>query len=86
MKVIKVTAVWCGACLIMNKRWKEVSTKYNIETESVDVDIDEDVIEKYDIGERLPVFIFFDDDGKELGRLIGEKSTSQIEEFIEGIR
>ena len=86
MKVIKVTAVWCGACLIMNKRWKEISTKYNIETESVDVDIDEDVIEKYDIGERLPVFIFFDHDGKELGRLIGEKSTSQIEEFIEGIR
>ena len=86
MKVIKVTAVWCGACLIMNKRWKEISTKYNIETESVDVDIDEDVIEKYDIGERLPVFIFFDDEDKELGRLIGEKSTSQIEEFIEGIR
>ena len=68
MKVIKVTAVWCGACLIMNKRWKEISAKYNIETESIDVDIDEEVIEKYDIGERLPVFIFFDDDGKELGR------------------
>ena len=86
MKVIKVTAVWCGACLIMNKRWKDISSRYNIETESVDVDIDEEVIEKYDIGERLPVFIFFDVNGKELGRLIGEKSTSQIEEFIEGIR
>lgn len=86
MKVIKVTAVWCGACLIMNKRWKEISSKYNIDTESVDVDIDEEVVEKYDIGERLPVFIFFDDNDKELGRLIGEKSTSQIEEFIEGIR
>ncbi len=86
MKVIKVTAVWCGACLIMNKRWKEISAKYNIETESVDVDIDEEVVEKYDIGDRLPVFIFLDDNDKELGRLIGEKSTSQIEEFIEGIR
>ena len=86
MKVIKVTAIWCGACLIMNKRWKEISTKYNIETESIDVDIDEEVVEKYDIGEKLPVFIFLDDNDKELGRLIGEKSTSQIEEFIEGIR
>ena len=28
----------------------------------------------------------FDDENKELGRLIGEKSTSQIEEFIEGIK
>jgi len=86
MKVIKVSAVWCGACLIMNKRWKELNTKYNFETISLDVDVDEDVVEKYNTGEKLPVFIFFDDEDKELGRLIGEKSTSQIEEFIEGIK
>ena len=86
MKVIKVSAVWCGACLIMNKRWKELNTKYNFETISLDVDVDEDVVEKYNTGEKLPVIIFFDDENKELGRLIGEKSTSQIEEFIEGIK
>ena len=58
MKVVKVSAIWCGACLIMNKRWKEINAKYNFETISLDVDVDDDVVEKYNTGEKLPVFIF----------------------------
>ena len=37
MKVIKITAIWCGSCLIMNKIWKKYEDKY--ETVSLDVDI-----------------------------------------------
>lgn len=84
MKVIKITAVWCSACLIMNKRWKEIESSYDIETISYDLDFDEEDVKQYDVGEKLPVFIFLDGD-KEIGRMIGEKSIDQIKEFIEGL-
>ena len=82
MKVIKITAVWCSACLIMNKRWKEIETLYDIETISYDLDFDEDEVKQYDVGDKLPVFIFLDED-KEIGRLIGEKTTDEIKKYIE---
>lgn len=82
MKVIKITAVWCSACLIMNKRWKEIEQEYDIETISYDLDFDEDEVKKYDVGVKLPVFIFLDED-KEIGRLIGEKTLEEIKNYIE---
>ena len=85
MKVIKITAVWCSACLIMNKRWKEIEKEYDFETISYDLDFDEDDVKKYEVGEKLPVFIFLDGD-KEIGRLIGEKSLDQIREYIEELK
>lgn len=81
MKVIKITAIWCSACLIMNKRWKEIENEYNIDTISYDVDFDEDEIKKYDIGDRLPVFLIVDDD-KQIKKLVGEHSIEELKEFI----
>ena len=37
MKVIKVSAVWCGACLIMNKRWKELKVSSFIINDETDI-------------------------------------------------
>ncbi len=85
MKVIKITAVWCSACLIMNKRWKEIEKEYDFETVSYDLDFDEDEVKEYEVGVKLPVFIFLDGD-KEIGRLIGEKSLDQIREYIEELK
>ena len=86
MKVIKITAVWCSACLIMNKRWKEIENKYNIETTGYDLDFDEDEVKEYNVGDRLPVFIFLDKDSNEIGRLRGEKSIEEIEKYIEELK
>ena len=85
MKVIKITAVWCSACLIMNKRWKEIESKYDFETISYDLDFDEDEVKQYEVGDKLPVFIFMDND-KEIGRLIGEKKSEDIIDYIEGLK
>ena len=46
MKVIKITAVWCGTCLIMNKTWNKVLKEKNIETISLDYDMDEEEVQK----------------------------------------
>lgn len=83
MKVIKISAVWCPACLITNKIWKNVKKDYpDLEIEELDYDFDEDEVKKYDVGEILPVVIFMNND-KENFRLIGEKTKEEIYDAIE---
>ena len=77
MKVVKINALWCSACLVMNKVWKKIEDKYNFEVLQLDYDMDEEEVEKYNVGEVLPVFIFFDGD-KEILRVTGEKSEKEF--------
>ena len=74
MKFIKINAVWCPACIVTNKVWKDIKYDFNdIEIEELDFDFDEDEVKKYNVGDILPVVIFMNDD-KEVERLIGEKT------------
>ncbi len=81
MRVVKINALWCSACLVMNKVWKKIEDKYNFEVLQLDYDMDEEEVEKYNVGEVLPVFIFFDGD-KEVLRVTGEKSEKEFLELI----
>ncbi len=77
MRVIKITAVWCSACLIMNKVWNRVLENKDIETISLDIDFDAEEVEKYNPGEKLPVFIF-EKNNKEVFRMIGEHTYDEM--------
>lgn len=79
MKIIKVGALWCPACIITNNSLNKLKDKYNFELEELDYDFDD--IEKYNIGETLPVLMFIKDD-EEVYRLIGEKTDKDIEEVL----
>ena len=79
MKIIKISAIWCGACLITNKAWNELKKNYNLETEELDYDLDEEKVQFYSPGKILPVFLFFKE-GKEVARLVGEVSYEELEE------
>ena len=82
MKIIKISAVWCPACLLNNKIWNGVKKDFpNIEIEELDYDFDEDEVKEYDVGQILPVVIFMNKD-VEIGRLIGEKSKQEIYDEI----
>lgn len=82
MKIIKINAMWCGGCLSMHKVWKKIEEKYtNIEIINYDYDMDEDIVKEYNVGSLLPVAIFYDGD-KEIARLNGEKTASEIESII----
>lgn len=84
MKIIKFGAVWCPGCLIMRPIWKEVVKDYpNLDITEYDYDMDEDLVEKYDIGNKLPVVIMLDDSNNEIKRLIGERKKEEIIKFIE---
>ena len=77
MRVVKINAIWCSGCLVMNKIWKNITNKYEIETLNLDYDMDEEEVNKYNVGDILPVFIFFDQD-KEITRVIGEVSEKEM--------
>ncbi len=85
MKVVRISAVWCSGCLVMKKTWKELQEKYsNIEYIDYDYDMDEDEVTKYNVGDIVPINIFFKND-KEVYRLIGEKNKGELEEVIKKV-
>lgn len=85
MKVVKINAIWCSACLVMNKTWNNILKEKNIETINLDYDIDSEGVKKYNPGEKLPVFIFYKDN-KEIKRIVGEKSFKEMMTIIEELK
>ena len=86
MKIVKINAMWCSACISMYKIWQEIEKKYpEIEIISYDFDLDEDIVKEYNVGDILPVACFYKDD-KEVIRLIGEKKLEDIIEAIDSIK
>ena len=81
-KLIVISAVWCPSCLILKKHLKKLKEEYSdIEIEMYDYDLDEEEIEKFNIGDKLPVVIAYNDE-KEISRIIGEKSYDEIIQFL----
>lgn len=83
MKLIVISSVWCPSCLIMRPRYIDLSKKYNLELIDYDYDTDEEVVNKYNVGDVLPVCIILKDE--EVTRIIGEKSTKELNNIIEGL-
>jgi len=84
MKILKFNAIWCSGCIVMKKIMKEIEEQYpNIKIESYDYDMDQEEVEKWNIGEIIPVLVFVDENNNEIGRLIGEKTKKEIIKEIE---
>jgi len=79
MKLIKISAMWCPACLIMRPILNNID--FDVEQVEYDYDLDEEEINKYNVGELLPVFILVDND-KEVARLIGEHTKEEVLDFL----
>jgi len=83
MKVLKFGAVWCSGCLIMKPRWKEIESENSwLKTEYYDFDQDKEMVNKYEVTETLPTFVFLDKNGEEFLRLNGEITKSDLIDFI----
>ena len=86
MRIVKINAVWCPACIVSNKIWKNVLVDYpDLDIEELDLDFDSDEVKKYNVGDVLPVVIFLNDE-KEVFRLIGEKTKEEIYKAVEEYR
>jgi len=86
MKIIKIGAIWCPGCLVMKKVLKNIKKENELNIKELDYDIDKEEVEKYNIGNLLPVTIFFNDNEQELERLIGEQKEEKILEIINKYR
>lgn len=85
MKIIKIGATWCMACIIVKNNLNKVLSKYpNILLEEYDIDIDQEQTLKYNISDNIPCLIFIKDD-QEYKRLNGEVTKEKIEEVIGGL-
>jgi len=75
-KLIVISAVWCPSCLILKKHLKIIKNEYNLDYEILDFDLDEDEVNKYNIGDKLPVIICNNQ------RIIGEQSYEELVTFL----
>lgn len=86
MKIIKIGAIWCSGCLVMAKIWENLKKNYtDIEFVELDYDMDEEEVKKYNVGEVLPVFIFYKDE-EEVKRIYGEVKENILIDIIEDLR
>ena len=86
MQIIKIGAVWCPGCLVMNKIWNNILKNNDLDIIELDYDMDSEEVSKYNVGQVLPVIIFVDKDGLELERLVGEQKENKIIEVIDKYR
>lgn len=79
MQIIKISSLGCASCIIINNILEKILENYKVHIKELDYDFDEF---SYEVGTTLPVLIFVDENGKELSRLVGEVSYSEIEKEI----
>lgn len=82
MRLVKIGAIWCSGCLVMNNVISKTLKQYDIDYLEYDIDMDEDEVSKFNPGDTLPVFIVLDGD-KEVNRFSGELS---YEEFVSKLK
>jgi thiol-disulfide isomerase/thioredoxin len=86
MKVIKINALWCPACLIMNNIFDKQKDAYQLEITTLDYDFDSEAVKEYNPGKILPVIIFLNDMDQEIKRIIGEKKEKEIITILEELK
>ena len=80
MKLIKLSATWCGPCKMLSNTLKDVDLS-GYEFVEIDVDQHRGLAMKYNI-RGVPVLIIEDDNGNELRRTVGNKNKTQLQEFL----
>ena len=80
MKFYKFYADWCGPCRILTTNLNKAQIKYK----PINVDNNEELVRKYDI-RTIPVFMAVKDDGTEIDRFVGVKSTDAIKQWINSL-
>ncbi len=81
MKVIKFYADWCGPCKAYAPTFEEFSNTRAIETESVDVDGNQELAKVYGV-RSIPVTILVDESGKRIDSKLGNLTLEQLDALV----
>ena len=79
--VIQFSASWCGPCKVLTRTIDENASALNIDFYKVDLDENRELSKQYKVI-AVPTLILFDE-GKEVKRMSGNKSLSQLKDFVE---
>jgi thioredoxin 1 len=77
--VFYFTADWCGPCKRVRPIVEEL-TKDGYSFQIIDVDIEKELVEKFEIS-SVPTFILFKNE-KSVKRISGAQTRNQLEDFI----
>ena len=84
VKLLCFGATWCASCLVMEPRINEVAEQMpELEVIYYDYDLDIDAVRKWKVRDVLPTYVLIDKEGKELMRIVGEKSKEYLIKIIE---
>ena len=82
MKLVKIGAIWCSGCLVMNNVISKARKNYSFDMVEYDLDMDEEEAKPFEPGDVLPVFIVMDQE-KEVSRFVGEYS---YDDFVQKLK
>jgi len=83
MKLLMFGAVWCPGCIVTEAKVKQIKQEFeNLETIYYDSEENDVEFENFKIGDIIPVLVLVDEFGKELDRLVGEKTKKDIKKMI----
>jgi len=79
-KVLKFAASWCQPCKMLSKTIEGMTIETPIE--EVDIDDNQELAVEYKV-RGVPTLVMLDDD-KEVKRITGALSSTQLEEWLNG--
>lgn len=80
-KILKFATSYCGPCKVLKKELEDFDL---VPIESLDADENEDLCLKYKV-RSVPVLIFLDNEGTEIGRRVGLVSKKDLIEQINNL-
>lgn len=87
MKIIKLSASWCGPCKVLDATMKKILSK----DEYKDIEFIEYDVEKDEEGQEMaasegirgvPTMFFYDDEGNQFFKMVGNAPQADIEKVI----
>jgi thioredoxin 1 len=73
-KILYFTAEWCGPCKMLKPKIQAIANQVPISF--IDVDTNPQTSQKYNV-RNIPCVILIDENGNELGKLIGSNVSAQ---------
>ena len=82
MKILRFTASWCEPCKALSKTIDRIDTEVPIQV--IDIDDQPELAQHFNI-RSVPTLVKIDEDKKEVERMVGMATQSDLDKFINSL-